>query len=88
MRKLLTFWIFHEFIAELGFGSQFCCLFQDDWNQVKRRKPGTCEFRETSVCESRWVMIFVNEISEVRGSQVKDAVSKSPGLKCEVVAGL
>jgi hypothetical protein len=33
-------------------------------------------------------MTFVNEILEARGSQVKDAVSKSLGLKCELVAGL
>jgi hypothetical protein len=30
--------IFHKVIAELGFGSQFCCLFQDDLNLVKLRK--------------------------------------------------
>jgi hypothetical protein len=45
--------IFHEVIAEFGFGSQICCLFQDHWNLVKLMKPRTREFREASVREYR-----------------------------------
>jgi hypothetical protein len=44
--------IFHEVIAELGFCSQFCCLFQDDWNLMKSGKLWICEFRESSIQES------------------------------------
>jgi hypothetical protein len=33
--------------SRIGFSSQICCLFQDDWKLVKFRRPGTCEVRES-----------------------------------------
>jgi hypothetical protein len=32
--------------SRIGFSSQICCLFQNDWKLVKFRRPGTCEVRE------------------------------------------
>jgi hypothetical protein len=33
-------------------------------------------------------MIFTNKVLEINEGQVKDVISESPDLKCELVAGL
>jgi hypothetical protein len=33
--------------SRMGFISQVCCLFQDDWKLATFRRPGTCEVRES-----------------------------------------
>jgi hypothetical protein len=71
------------------FGSQVCCVFQDDWNLVKFRRSGTCEVRgsgRTSFRESRWMMIFGNKALRIWKKPSQRCHLKSPGLKCELVA--
>jgi hypothetical protein len=77
--------------SRIVFGSQVCCLFQDDWNLAKLRRPGTREVRESggvSIRESRQAMIFMNKASKVKEEPSQRRHLKSPGSKCELVTGL
>jgi hypothetical protein len=77
--------------SRIGFGSRVYCMFQDNWNLVTFRTSGTCEIQEsegTLVRESRWVMIFGKNLRESRKRPSQRRHFKSPGWKCELVAGL
>jgi hypothetical protein len=75
----------------IGFGSRVYCMFQDNWNLVRFRRSGTNGIQEsegTPVRESRWVMIFGKKLRESGKRPSQRRHFKSPGWKCELVAGL
>jgi hypothetical protein len=39
--------------SRIGFSSQICCLFQDDWKLVKFKRSGTCEVRKWKLAKFR-----------------------------------
>jgi hypothetical protein len=77
--------------SRIGFCSQVCYLFQDDWELAKFKRSVTCEVRKSvgaSVRKLQCVVNFLNEASEVKEKPSKRCLLKSPGLKCELVASL
>jgi hypothetical protein len=87
----LIHWQCVKWTAELASGSRVFFLFQDDWNLANSESHEPTNLGKFKKSQFRSLDKWWSSRIRFRKSvecQVKDVISKSPGLKCELVSGL